>query len=73
MEEMLAGFATYGEAPGDIGARSQSTLHGIADGHVFILHFFADGDAFTMMLGGGGADVREVIIKNDGALVHAER
>ena len=41
MEEALAGFAADGKAPGDIGARSETALHGIANGHVFVLHFFA--------------------------------
>jgi len=73
MEEMLAGFAADGEAAGNVSAGSQAALHGIADGHVFVLYLFADGDALAMELGGGGAHVSKIIIKNDGALVHCER
>lgn len=73
MEEMLTGFAADGEAAGHVGAGSQAALDRIADGHVFVLDLFAYGDAFAMVLRGGGAHVRKIIIKNDGALVHSER
>jgi hypothetical protein len=73
VEEVLAGFAADGEAAGDVGARSQATLHGIADGHIFILNFFADGYALVMVLRGGGADVRKIIVKNHRALADSER
>ena len=58
MKKMLAGFATDGQAPRNIGVRLQSTLHRIADGHVLVLHFFADSDAFPVVSFGGRADVR---------------
>ena len=73
MEEVLAGFAADGKTSCDISARGETTLHGIADGHVLVLDFFADGDAFAMGLRGGGADVGEVVVENYSALIHAER
>ena len=73
VEEMLAGFAADGEASCDVGAGSKAALDGVADGHIFFLDFFTDGDAFPMRLRGGGADVGEVIVENDGAFIHAER
>ncbi len=73
MEKVFAGFAADGEAPGDIGAGIEAALHGIADGHVFVLNFFADGDALAIVRVGGGADVGEVIVKDYGALVDGER
>src|SRR5207245_10504764 len=50
VEEMLAGFAVHGEAPGHIGARAEPALHSLTDGHVFILHFFAHLDALFVLL-----------------------
>jgi len=73
MEEMFAGFAADGETAGNVAAGSEATLHGIADGHVFILHHFANGDAFAMVLRGRRAHGDKIIIKNDGAPVHPER
>lgn len=70
---MLAGFAADGEAAGNVGARGEAALDGIANGHIFVLNLFADGDAFAMVLRGGRAGVHEIIIKNDGALVNGER
>src|SRR4029077_19459550 len=73
MEEVFAGFATDGEASGDVGAGVEAALYGIADGHVFVLDFFADGDALAIVRAGGGTDVSEVIVKDYGALVDGER
>lgn len=73
MEEVFAGFAADGEAAGYVGARGEAALDGIADGHVFVLNFFADGDAFAMMLCGGGADVGKIIIEDDRAFIDTER
>jgi len=73
VEEMLAGFAADGETAGNVGAGGEAALDGIADGHIFILNCFADGDALAMVLRSGRARVREIIIKNDGAFVYGER
>src|ERR1700740_234378 len=59
MEEMFAAFTTDGEASGDVGAGAEAALHGIADGHVFVLNFFADADALAIVRGGGRGYVRE--------------
>src|ERR1051325_2320475 len=42
VEKMFTGLAADGEATGDGGAGAEAALHRIADGHVFVLHFFAD-------------------------------
>ena len=73
MEEVFAGFATDGEASGDVGAGAEAALHGIADGHVFVLNLFADGDALAIVRGGGLGYVGEVVIEDYGALVDRER
>src|ERR1700693_360894 len=73
MEEVFAGFATDGEASGDVGARAEAALHGIADGHVFVLNFFTDGDALAIVRGGGVGYVGEVVVEDYGALVGRER
>jgi len=73
VEEVLTGFAADGQTAGDVSTGSQASLDGIADGHVFILNFFADGDAFAMELRSGRARVRKIIIKNDGAFIYRER
>jgi len=73
MEKVFAGFAADGEASGHVGAGVEAALHGIADSHVFVLNFFADGDALTIVRFGGGADVSEVVIEDYGALIDAER
>jgi len=73
VEKMLAGFAADGEAAGDVGAGGQATLDGIADGHIFILNFFADGDAVAVVQRGDIVDVGEIVVEDDGALVDAER
>ena len=73
VEEMLAGFAADRQPPGHVSARAEPALHGIADGHIFVLDFFADGDAFFMTGFGGGAGVGEVIVENYRAAIYAER
>lgn len=73
VEEVFAGFAADAEAAGDVGAGVEAALDGVADGHVFVLHDFADGDAFAIVLFGGGADVGEIIVEDDGAFIGAER
>src|ERR1700682_3788025 len=73
MEKVLAGFAAYGEAPGHVGAGAEAALHGIADGHVFVLHPFADGNALAIVLVSSAADIGEVVVEDYGALVDRER
>ena len=73
MEEVFAGFAADAEAARYVGARVEAALDGVADGHVFVLDDFADGDAFAIVFFGGGADVGEVVVEDDGAFVGAER
>jgi len=73
VEEVFAGFATDGEASGDVGAGAQAALHGIADGHVFVLNLFADGDALSIARGGGLGYVGEVVVEDYGAFVDRER
>ena len=73
VEEVFAGFAADAEAAGDVGAGVEAALDGVADGHVFVLDDFADGDAFAIVFFGGGADVAEVVVEDDGAFVGAER
>ena len=73
MEEVFAGFAADGEAASDIGARTESALNRIADGHVFVLNFFADSDAFAMMLGSSGTDIGKIIIEDDRAFIDIQR
>ena len=72
MEKVFAGFAADGEASGYVGAGVEAALHGIADGHVFVLNFFADGDALAIVRVGGGANVGEVVVENYGAFVDGE-
>src|SRR6266436_2836856 len=57
MEEVFAGFATDGETPSHVGAGVEAALNGIANGHVFVLNFFADGDALAIVRFGGMADI----------------
>jgi len=73
MEQVLAGFAADGEASGYVGAGAKAALHGIADGHVFVLNFFADGDALAIVRAGGLGDIGEVVVEDYGALVDGER
>jgi len=73
VEEMLAGFAADGEASGHVSAGVEAALHGIADGHVFVLNFFADGDALAIVRVGGGANVGEVVVEDYGAFIDGER
>src|ERR1700682_426604 len=73
MEKVLAGFAAYGEAPGHVGAGAEAALHGIADGHVFVLHPFADGNALAIVLVSSAADIGGVVVEDYGALVDRER
>ena len=70
---MLAGFAAHGEPPGHIGARAEPALHGLTDGHVLVLHFFTHLDALAVVWRRLFADIREVIVENDRALVHPRR
>ena len=69
MEEMLAGFAADGEAAGHIGTGVQAALDGVADGHVFVLDFFADGDAFFVVSFGGRTRVGEVVVEDYRTLI----
>jgi len=39
----------------------------------FILNLFTDGRAFLVVIRGGGADVRKIVVKDHGALVDAQR
>src|ERR1700676_3172322 len=64
VEEVLAGFATDGKTAGNIGARAEAALHGIADGHVLVLHLFADGDALAIVLVSGAGSICEIIIED---------
>ena len=73
MEEMFTGFAADGQSSGDIGARSEAALYGIADGFVFFLDFFADLYAGGVFLSGFGADVGKVVIEYDGAFIDGKR
>jgi hypothetical protein len=73
MEEVFAGFATDGEASGDVGAGAEAALDGIADGHVFVLNLFTDGYALTIVRGGGLGYVGEVVVEDHGAFVDRER
>ena len=73
VEEVLAGFAADAEAARYVGAGVEAALDGVADGHVFVLDDFADGDAFAIVFFGGGADVGEVVVEDDGAFIGAER
>lgn len=73
MEEVLAGLAAHGKASGDVGAGAEAALYGIADGHVFVLNFFADSDALAIVRAGGFGDIGEVIVEDYGALVDGER
>src|ERR1700732_3696316 len=73
MEKVFAGFAADREAAGYVGAGVQAALDGVADGHVFVLDFFAYGDALAIVGLGGGAGVGEIIVEDDGALVGAQR
>jgi hypothetical protein len=73
VKEMFAGLAADGEASGDVGARAEAALHGIADRFVFILNFFADFYAGSVFLCGFRADVGEVVVEDDGAFVDCER
>src|ERR1700751_5367427 len=70
-EEVLAGFAAGGEAARYVGAGVQAALDGVADGHVFVLDFFADGDALAIVGFGGGAGVGEIVVEDDRAFVGA--
>src|SRR5947199_281464 len=72
MKQMLAGFAAHGESAGNVRAGSEAALHGVADGFVFVLHFFADLDARLIFSLSLFADVREVVVKYHRALVHAQ-
>ena len=69
VEEMFAGFTADRKTAGDVGAGVQPALDSVADGHIFVLNFFTDGDAFAIVSSGGGAGVGEIIVENDGALV----
>src|SRR5581483_5653963 len=69
---MFAGFAADGKAAGDVGAGSQPALHGIANGHVLVLHDFTDFYAGGIFLPRLLADVGEVVIEDHGASVHGE-
>ena len=73
VEEMLAGFASDGKATGHVRARMKASLDRIADGHVFVLDFFADGDALFVVSFSCRACVRKIIVEHDSALVYAER
>jgi hypothetical protein len=73
MEKVFAGFATDGEASCHVGAGVEAALYGIADGHVFVLNFFADGDALAIVRVGSGANVSEVVIEDYSAFVDRER
>ncbi len=53
MEEVFAGFAANREAASYVGARVQASLHGVADGHVFVLDFFAYCDTLAFVGFGG--------------------
>src|SRR5437867_192601 len=72
MEEMFAGFAANGEAARDVGAGSKTALHGVADGLIFLLHFFADLNARFIFRRGFLAGVRKVVVEDHGAFVHAQ-
>src|SRR5581483_2161413 len=72
VEEMFAGFAADGKTTGDVGAGSQPALHGIANGHVLVLHDFTDFYAGGIFLPRLLADVGEVVIEDHGAFVHGE-
>ena len=73
VEEMFAGFTADGEASGHISTGREAALDGIADGFVFLLHFFADFYAGLIFLERFGADVRKVVVEDDGTFVHGER
>src|SRR5689334_14172288 len=73
MEKVFAGFATDGEASCHVGAGVEAALYGIADGHVFVLNFFADGDALAIVRVGSGANVSKVVIEDYNAFVDRER
>jgi hypothetical protein len=71
VEQVLAGFPADGETARYIGAGVQAALDGVADGHVFVLDFFADGDALAIVAFGGWAGVREIVVEDDRAFVGA--
>ena len=73
VEEVFAGFAADREAAGNVGTRSETALNGVADSHVFILHFFADFDTGLIFLERFCTDVGEIVVEDDSALVHGER
>ena len=60
MKEVLAGLPAHRQPSGDVSARSEPALHGIADGHIFVLHLFAHGDAFFVVGFGDRAALIEV-------------
>ena len=70
---MLARLAADREASGHVGAGVEAALYGIANGHVFVLNFFADGDALAIVQVGGMADIGEIVVKDYGAFVDGER
>src|SRR5882762_8733820 len=70
---MLARLAADREASGHVGAGVEAALYGIANGHVFVLNFFADGDALAIVQVGGMAGIGEIVVEDYGALVDGER
>ena len=73
VKQVLASLSAYRQPPRDIGSRGQAPLNGIANGHVLVLHLLTHRDALPMMLCGSGAEICEVVVKNDRALINPER
>ena len=73
VEKMFAGFAADGETSSGVSAGAEAALDGIADGFIFILNLFADFDASLIFPFRFLADVGEIIVEDDGALIHGER
>src|SRR5215470_9982624 len=70
MEQVLACLTANGKTPGKISARGQPLLHGVANSHVFVLHDFADADAFLIAVRCRFAGVGKIVVEDNGASIY---
>src|ERR1700733_1006474 len=66
---MFAGFTTQREPPCSVCARLQTALNGFADTEIFILHPRSDGHALLVVFKALLADVPEIEIEDDTAVI----
>src|SRR6267378_2010036 len=73
MKQLLSGLAAYGKSPSTVSARFQSTLHILTNAQIFLLHPIAHVNRLLVVLPTSFADIAEIEVKNNFAMVRIYR